>query len=151
MRRSQTATSLIFDVLVGAVPATLLVFSLSFLFGLALEDPYATMGRSVIPLRGGVAVVLGAGGLLGAAGLWVAVLTAGDDRPHPWLRRLLVICLVAGIAAASVLLVGMLGEAFRNPRPGVYLCLLALGPIVVAGKYLVIWTLDRSISVPPNS
>lgn len=143
MTRNQTTFSLLFDIFFGAVPASVLAFAALFLVAMALEDPYLHNGL-IEHFFGGatLAVAAGVGGLMGAVGLWTAVLTAGEELYRTWLRRFMAICLIAGIGAALL----VVAQAFGQPADAVsrfYWRLTALGPLVVAAKYLLMWALER--------
>lgn len=112
------------SVLLGALPASWLA-SFAVLAVLGGLDNIA-----VHPVQGALGVLWGVSGLLGAIGGWLIIFDVGCGTKRT--RRLVIFLVSAGIAAASVLLIGLMPALFRVSSSEVLFALCIASAIGVA-------------------
>ncbi len=99
----------VLSVVLGALPATwLALFAAMVMIG-AVENIEAR------PFTRTLSALWGLGGVLGAIGGWLIIFDVGFATN--WIRRVVILLVAAGIAAASVLLIGLFFPTLFRPRP----------------------------------
>jgi hypothetical protein len=111
------------SVLLGALPASWLA-SIAVLAALSAVDSIG-----LHPVQGTLGVLWGVSGLLGAIGAWLIIFDVGTATTAT--RRVVIVLVGVGIAAASVALIGLFPALFRLSSPELLFFLCAASAIGV--------------------
>lgn len=111
------------SVVFGALPATWLAALAALVFLGALD------GIAAHPVARSLSALWGLAGVLGAIGGWLIVFDVGCETNRT--PRLAILLVVAGIAAASILLIGLLPTLLRPHWPDILIILCAASAIAV--------------------